>query len=319
MNGIAMETKLFRSQRETETKWEVFCVLYCIPSLNSTATITITVEDRNDNAPIFDEVGYNISQAEGSEDVGTIIFNISAVDIDAGSNSVVLYSIVAGNERRHFSIDAFTGEVTLFTPLDAESTQQHELIIEAADRGTPVQSSAVTVLIDVVNINDNIPTINLNVTSLIFQEGGNAITVAPFIIVEDGDVDHLLLQSNVSLICPCGDDQLILGGVSDTIIVSDRHISINGPIADTTLSEILKTIQYINNDAEPDPEDRMVIFTIYDGITVVSANVTINIVTVNDQPPVVDLNVTDSNKCRVQNLIMSVVRFNAVGQLWDDS
>ena len=299
-SGIVFLTRMLDREDNDEYIFSIVAEDRGIPSLNSTATITITVEDRNDNAPIFDEVGYNISQAEGTEDIGTIIFNVTAVDIDAGSNSVVIYSIVAGNERRHFSIDAFTGEITLVTSLDAESTQQHELIIEAADRGTPVQSSAVIVFIDVVNINDNIPVINLNVTSVIFQEGGNAITVAPFIIVEDGDIDHLLLQSNVSLICPCGDDQLILGGVSDTIIVSDRHISINGPIADTTLSEILKTVQYINNDAEPDPEDRMVIFTIYDGIAVVSANVTINIVTVNDQPPVVDLNVTDSNTVNSQ-------------------
>jgi len=299
-SGIVFLTRMLDREDNNEYSFSVIAEDRGIPSLNSTSTITITVEDRNDNAPIFDEVGYNISQAEGSEDVGTVIFNVNAVDLDAGSNSVVIYSIITGNERRHFSIDAFTGEVSLVTPLDAESTQQHELTIEAADRGTPVQSSTVTVLIDVVNINDNIPVVNLNVTSVMFQEGGNAITVAPSIVVRDGDVDHLLLQSNVSLICLCGDDQLLLSGLSDMIIVSDRHITINGPIVDTTLTEILQTVQYINNDEEPGPEDRTVVFTIYDGMAVVSANVTINIIAINDHPPVVDLNVTDPSTINSQ-------------------
>ena len=270
------------------------------PSLNSTATVVIAVEDRNDNAPIFDQSSYNISQAEGSEDLGTVIFNVTAVDNDAGSNSIVMYSIITGNERRHFSIHPFTGQVSLVTSLDAETIQQHELVIEASDLGTPVLSSRVTARVDVLNINDNIPVISLNATSVVFQEDGNAITVAPSIAVEDGDVDHLLLQANISLVCPCGNEQLMLGGLSDTIIITNRHITINGPIVDSTLTEILQTVQYINSDEEPDPQDRLVIFTVDDGMAVVSANVTINIVTVNDQPPVIDLNVTDPNTVNSQ-------------------
>ncbi|XP_065908820.1 protocadherin Fat 4-like [Dysidea avara] len=321
-SGVIFLTRMLDREENDEYTFLVVAEDRGIPSLNSTATIVITVEDRNDNAPIFDQIGYNTSQTEGTEDVGTVIFKVSAIDNDAGSNSVVMYSIVAGNERGHFSIDPFTGEVSLVTPLDAETIQQHELIVEATDRGTPVQSNNVTAHIDVENINDNIPVISLNSTSVMFQEGGNAITVAPSIVVEDGDVDHSLLQANISLICPCGDERLILGGLSDTIIVSDRHITINGPIADTTVTEILQTVLYLNSDEEPDPQERLVIFTIDDGMTVVIANVTIIIFTINDQAPVVDLNITDPNTVNSQTTFIegssSVLVFGTVVNITDE-
>ena len=271
------------------------------PSLSAVSSVTITVDDQNDNAPIFNQAMYTISLLEGAEAVGTVIFNVTAVDEDLGSNSVVIYSITEGNERRHFSIDTFSGEVTLSAALDAETVSLFELTIEARDTGLPVQSSRALALIDILNVNDNIPTINTGIVIAIFQEGNNSVFVAPSILVQDDDIDHLLLQANVTLLCPCDNEEGIVSDIQDvTTVNNNTYITISGPLTDANLTRILQSIRYINTDPEPVTEDRVIMFTVYDGMTIATANVTVRITTINDNPPIIDLNTTDATSFNSQ-------------------
>ncbi|KFP55114.1 Protocadherin-23, partial [Cathartes aura] len=100
------------------------------PSLNSTATVLITVLDVNDNSPVFSSPEYHIHVKE-SIPVGSHITEVSANDCDAGTNAEITYAIISGNDRGHFRLDGKTGSVDLMKTLDYEDTMKFTLIIQA--------------------------------------------------------------------------------------------------------------------------------------------------------------------------------------------
>ncbi|NXX79332.1 PCD23 protein, partial [Urocolius indicus] len=100
------------------------------PSLNSTATVLITVLDANDNPPVFSSPEYHVHVKE-SIPVGSHITEVSATDCDAGSNAEITYAIISGNDRGHFRLDGKTGSVDLMKMLDYEDTMKFTLIIQA--------------------------------------------------------------------------------------------------------------------------------------------------------------------------------------------
>lgn len=124
---------------------------------SATATVRITVEDDNDNAPQFSERRY---VAQVPEDVvpNAAVLRVMATDRDKGSNALVHYSIVSGNTRGHFYIDAQTGTLDVVTPLDYEVTKEFTLRIRAQDGGRPPLSNiSGLVTIQVLDVNDNAP------------------------------------------------------------------------------------------------------------------------------------------------------------------
>ncbi|NWT38943.1 PCD23 protein, partial [Chroicocephalus maculipennis] len=100
------------------------------PSLNSTATVLITVLDVNDNSPVFSSPEYHIHVKE-SIPVGSHVTEVSANDCDAGTNAEITYAIISGNDRGHFHLDEKTGSVDLMKTLDYEDTMKFILIIQA--------------------------------------------------------------------------------------------------------------------------------------------------------------------------------------------
>ncbi|NXY42175.1 PCD23 protein, partial [Ceuthmochares aereus] len=100
------------------------------PSLNSTATVLVTVLDVNDNPPVFISSEYHIHVKE-SISVGSHITEVSANDCDAGANAEITYAIISGNDRGHFRVDGKTGSVDLMKTLDYEDTMKFTLIIQA--------------------------------------------------------------------------------------------------------------------------------------------------------------------------------------------
>ncbi|KFP00844.1 Protocadherin-23, partial [Calypte anna] len=100
------------------------------PSLNSTATVLITVLDVNDNPPVFGSPEYHV-QVRESIPVGSHVAGFSAEDWDAGANADVTYAIVSGNDWGHFHLDGKTGSLDLVKALDYEDTMKFTLIIQA--------------------------------------------------------------------------------------------------------------------------------------------------------------------------------------------
>ncbi|NXJ47142.1 CELR2 protein, partial [Spizaetus tyrannus] len=117
------------------------------PPMASSASVSVTILDVNDNSPEFTQREYSARLNEDAA-VGTSVLTVSAVDRDA--NSVITYQISSGNTRNRFSITSQSGGglISLALPLDYKLERQYLLTIAASD-GTRQDTAQV-----VVNVTD---------------------------------------------------------------------------------------------------------------------------------------------------------------------
>ncbi|RVE65092.1 hypothetical protein OJAV_G00132250 [Oryzias javanicus] len=125
-------------------------------------TLDITVQDINDNAPVFQQSRYHTIISENLQP-GNSILQVFASDADEGQNGMVLYEI---NRRQsdpdhYFVIDYHSGVITLNKPLDFEMRRVHELVIQAQDNATQPEVSNAFVTVHVRDYNDNQPTMTI--------------------------------------------------------------------------------------------------------------------------------------------------------------
>uniref|UniRef100_A0A4W5MZ02 Dachsous cadherin-related 1a n=1 Tax=Hucho hucho TaxID=62062 RepID=A0A4W5MZ02_9TELE len=126
------------------------------PALSSTATVEVTLLDVNDHSPRFTSPSYT---ADLSEDVsiGSLVLEVSATDLDQGSNSQVLYFLSRGSQGM-FIIDQHTGHVITAAPLDRERTTSYTFDVCAIDSSpASPRNSTATVTVYVQDVNDNAP------------------------------------------------------------------------------------------------------------------------------------------------------------------
>ncbi|XP_061882625.1 protocadherin Fat 1a isoform X3 [Entelurus aequoreus] len=110
--------------------------------------LTVTVDDVNDNKPIFVNLPYHgLVQMDAEE--GQVIRQVTAVDKDQGRNAEIHYELMGQPE--HFQINP-SGEISIKKTFDKESLDtDFAVIVVARDNGDPVLSSEVEVPIRVVN------------------------------------------------------------------------------------------------------------------------------------------------------------------------
>uniref|UniRef100_A0A8C8R7D8 Neural-cadherin n=1 Tax=Pelusios castaneus TaxID=367368 RepID=A0A8C8R7D8_9SAUR len=124
---------------------------------SSVATCLIEVEDCNDHSPVFSSQFIQTNPFFENIPVGTTVATVRATDEDSGLNGDMIYFIQSRSDPyRQFTIDP-DGHVTVANTLDREVIQQYNLIIQASDQGTPAQTGSVTILINLLDINDNEP------------------------------------------------------------------------------------------------------------------------------------------------------------------
>ncbi|EAA03233.5 AGAP011529-PA, partial [Anopheles gambiae str. PEST] len=125
------------------------------PALYSDALVRVTVDDINDNAPEFAVQDLTVRIRE---DVprGTVVTVVSAIDLDSGTSSEIVYSFGEnGDGEGSFRIDKQSGTIRTARMLDFEERQVHSLIVKAIDRGTPSLSSETSVIVEVIDVNEN--------------------------------------------------------------------------------------------------------------------------------------------------------------------
>uniref|UniRef100_A0A8B9M7I5 Cadherin domain-containing protein n=1 Tax=Accipiter nisus TaxID=211598 RepID=A0A8B9M7I5_9AVES len=111
--------------------------------------VNVTVQDINDNPPVFSQTLY---QARVPEDapVGASVLQVAAADADEGDGA-------GGGEGAGslpFEVDPESGVIRIRERLDYETRQQYSLTVQAVDRGVPALTSLV---IFVNDINDHPP------------------------------------------------------------------------------------------------------------------------------------------------------------------
>ncbi|XP_025074144.1 protein dachsous-like, partial [Pogonomyrmex barbatus] len=132
------------------------------PPLRSHLTVNVTVQDVNDNPPVFNQTRYVASVPENAT-VGTPVLAVNATDADAGDNGRIEYSINRRQSDREemFRIDSETGMVYVNKALDFESKERHELVIVARDCGAQPLEASAFLSVRVTDVNDNQPSITV--------------------------------------------------------------------------------------------------------------------------------------------------------------
>ncbi|KAM8764455.1 protocadherin alpha-10 isoform 9-T9 [Rhynchonycteris naso] len=162
------------------------------PELTGTVELQITVLDANDNAPVFDKAVHHVKLQENVRN-GTLVIRLNASDLDEGSNSHILYSFatdVSSDTKAAFRIDSANGEIKVNGEIDFEETKLWKLPIEAVDKGNPPMFAHCTILVEVLDINDNAPELLVTSLSLSVPEDAPLGTVIALISVTDRDVGN---------------------------------------------------------------------------------------------------------------------------------
>uniref|UniRef100_A0A8C8MLJ2 Cadherin domain-containing protein n=1 Tax=Oncorhynchus tshawytscha TaxID=74940 RepID=A0A8C8MLJ2_ONCTS len=158
----------------------------CHPPKSGMMKINIHVLDVNDNTPVFSKKLYRASVPENAPK-GSPVAKVSATDADKGINGEVTFAFrySADSNNGLFRIDAQSGEIFVFGHLDFEKAKKYELNIEAKDHGGFTDSCAV--IIDIIDVNDNIPVISLtSFTNPVSENSPPGTTIA---VINVKDID----------------------------------------------------------------------------------------------------------------------------------
>ncbi|XP_039474223.1 protocadherin gamma-A11-like isoform X25 [Oreochromis aureus] len=159
------------------------------PQMSGTMQIFISVLDANDNAPVFTQQVYKGTVSENATK-GTTVTSVRASDADHGLNGKITYSITntLDDVRHMFEINDENGEVKLIGRLDYEKKRHFQINVRARDNGGLTDSCKV--IVDVVDINDNEPTIKIMSKSTSISESAKPNTVVTMINIQDPDSDE---------------------------------------------------------------------------------------------------------------------------------
>ncbi|XP_043520392.1 DE-cadherin [Frieseomelitta varia] len=144
--------------REKEAYLTVLATDNGRPQLDDVCTFKVTIEDVNDNAPVFDKVAYTESVPQDLP-LGREVMRVSATDIDDGNNSVVYYSL---SPRRpedgvYFRIDRNTGVIFLNKTIDRNPDYKFSMTATAEDQGEIPKSNVIDLDIRVVESHKKAP------------------------------------------------------------------------------------------------------------------------------------------------------------------
>ncbi len=156
------------------------------PQMSGNIQINIIVLDVNDNAPVFTQSVYKTAVTENSPK-GTIVTTVSASDPDQGVNGEIIYSIAntLDKVRDIFEINETDGKVRLIGLVDYEQARHFEIRVQASDHGG--FSDSCKIIVDVIDINDNKPVINIMSKTNVIAENSVSETVVTIINVQDLD------------------------------------------------------------------------------------------------------------------------------------
>uniref|UniRef100_A0A8C9XH66 Cadherin domain-containing protein n=1 Tax=Sander lucioperca TaxID=283035 RepID=A0A8C9XH66_SANLU len=233
------------------------------PVKSGTSLITINVLDNNDNFPVFEKNVYKVSISESTIQ-GAFILKLTAKDIDEGPNGEVEYSFgthTPDTILSVFDIDSSTGEIRLIGKLDFETNANYEIDICARDKGTPRMEGHCTLHIEVLDVNDNAPSIFLTSQPNSVPEDAPTGTVVALISARDldsGDNGKVTLQlprgSPFNLKPSFSDNYaLVTGGALDRERFSEHNVEITATDSGSPPLSTKKTINVSITDVNDNP------------------------------------------------------------------
>ena len=158
-SGVVQSTVQFDYETDVPTiTFETTCIVDLRHEnprvmLTASATITVNVQDENDNVPTFQNLPSSVSHRENVTQE-EMIARITARDEDSGTNSELVFEL-PNNDM--FRIDETTGELYVKPGLDREQQVTHIISILVRDKGSPPLSFQSDLTLTLLDINDNLP------------------------------------------------------------------------------------------------------------------------------------------------------------------
>ena len=262
MFGITSDNMLFVKEEldyENTTQY-VFSITVTDPTNPSlptnTSTFTILVTDINDNPPVITATNTNLTISSALP-VGTSISQISTNDLDSGNNGLVTLSITGG--ANHWELN--NGNLTIKTSLNILEKQTFVINVTATDHGNPSLESFEIIYIYVDPV------------LFVFDKSNYSVNVT--------ENDMLLPLDIISILAELSVDGLVLYGLSeDTQVLHENLFAIDNI---TGILSALQSLDYekINSYSLQIEASS----TINDQAITASAIVTVNVVDINDNPP----------------------------------
>ncbi|XP_027864297.1 protocadherin gamma-C5-like isoform X26 [Xiphophorus couchianus] len=133
------------------------------PPMSSKKTINVNITDVNDNPPVFTQFTYSVYLKENGLP-GSILYSVSASDLDSGENAKISYSILDSKVQdvsvsSYVYINSDNGSIYSMHSFDYEKLKVFQIQVQAKDQGSPSLSSNATVHVFILDQNDNTPAV----------------------------------------------------------------------------------------------------------------------------------------------------------------
>merc|ERR1719376_704332 len=157
------------------------------PRLSSDVTVDITIQDTNDNPPIFGSNNPKFAQVGELSRQGTPIATLSAYDEDSCSpNNNIDYS-VSGDNSVNFLIDSNGLLQVRNAYLDRDEQELYEVAVMATDFGNPRLSSTFVIQVQLTDTNDEPPVFGNMPADCIIEENSGSDTNICQVTATDND------------------------------------------------------------------------------------------------------------------------------------
>lgn len=223
----------------------------------SVAVIRINVTDINNSVPEFIGIPYEAYVGESLPE-GAYVMQVMARDADL-VNTILEYTIIAGNDDKLFSINTRSGKIVTNAVLDYEKKQSYDLLVQVSDG---INTAVAPILVHVVDINDQHPIFAHNFYNFsVVEETGPNTTVGSVLALDQDSGKNALIRYS------------LVGDVANDAFVID---SLNGHI---------RTRRQLDREIDQAIDFTVVAFDGGNPQLSGTTNVRVKIEDINDNPP----------------------------------
>ncbi|XP_065408026.1 cadherin-23 isoform X4 [Chrysemys picta bellii] len=254
---------------------ELTLVAEDVGKLNSTARLTVTVLDDNDNRPSFNPAVVTVQLQENSPP-GFSVLQVMATDADSGLNQQLSYRIEGGAQDK-FLINANSGIIRVANiTIDREERDTYRLTVMAVDRGMPPLSGTATVNILVDDVNDYRPEFINPIQTVSVLESAVPGTIIAEVTAIDRDLNPRLEYYIIEILAKDDTNALVLGQQGAFAVdFKTGAVQVKSSLNRELVATYEVTISVHDNAS--DVVDR--------SVSVPNAKLTVNVLDVNDNTP----------------------------------
>ncbi|XP_043375430.1 cadherin-23 isoform X5 [Dermochelys coriacea] len=254
---------------------ELTLVAEDVGKLNSTARLTVTILDDNDNRPSFNPAVVTVQLQENSPP-GFSVLQVMATDADSGLNQQLSYRIEGGAQDK-FLINANSGVIHVANiTIDREERDTYRLTVVAVDQGMPPLSGTATVNILVDDVNDYRPEFINPIQTVSVLESAVPGTIIAEVTAIDRDLNPRLEYYIIEILAKDDTNALVLGQQGAFAVdFKTGAVKVKSSLNREQVATYEVTISVHDNASD----------VVDHSVSVPNAKLTVNVLDVNDNTP----------------------------------